>query len=296
MNEIDLLISLVLASIMFGIGTSIKLDDFKTTFKKKKPLIIGLFLQMIALPLFAVSIAIFSNLSPELKVGLFIVSICPGGTTSNFISYIINADIALSIALTTINSILILLTIPLLSSLALDFFLGNQTIIELSINDTFSQVFFILILPAILGISLNHKFPKFLTKVQKPLKLINTLLLGTVFGIKLLAAEESGGSGITQNEVNQLLPYCLLLHFGAMLISFLFSKKIGIDQLKAITIGIEVGLQNTTLAILVTGTLIGNNQMTNPALVVAMFTFFSTLGFALIAINRTLIPYKVLKK
>ena len=290
MDIIDIFISLVLALIMFGIGASLKVSDFKEMFTERKAFFTGLSFQMLFLPTFAMLIAFATNLPPELKVGLFIVSICPGGTTSNFISYIVNADTALSIALTCINSILILITIPLLSGLAINTFMTGQGEIEISIISTFFQVLLILIIPTALGVLFNEKKSNLSEKLQKPLKYGNTLLLALVFGIKFFASEESGGSGITSDEILMLLPACLILHFGAMLISYFYSKYSGLDNLSSTTIGIEVGLQNTTLAILVAGTLIGNNEMTKPALVFAMFSFFTTLGFALVTMKVRLTP------
>lgn len=286
MQLIDILISIVLALIMFGIGSSINLVDFEPLIKRKRLLTVGLILQMICLPIFAGLIAIFSDLSPELKVGLFIVSICPGGTTSNFISYIVRADVALSVALTCINSILILITIPLLSEFAIFIFIGNVNEINISIVSTFSRVIIILFIPAVLGVLFNEKLKSTSTKIQKPLKYINTILLASVFAIKFFASNDSGGSGIGQTEIIYLLPYCLLLHLGAMILSYLLSLRLGITSHRAITIGIEVGLQNTALALLVTGTFIGNNEMTKPALVYAIFSFFTTLLFAFITMKR----------
>lgn len=291
MGSIDILISLVLSLIMFGIGSSLEAVDFKTIFRNLKPFATGLMLQMFFLPAFALSIAFFSNLSPEFKTGLFIISICPGGVTSNFISYLVKADVALSISLTTFNSILILFTIPLFSNFALSIFLGGSLAVSnVSVYNTFLQVLFILLIPVILGVFFNEFFNELSKKIQNLLKIINTLLLALIFGVKFLADDSSGGSGISQDEVALILPYCLLLHIGSMLISYFFSKKISISNHQSATIGIEVGLQNTTLALLVTGVLIGNNEMTKPALVFAIFSFFTTVAFALIVKDREVNP------
>ncbi len=286
MQLIDILISGVLALIMFGIGSSVKLDDFKVLFKSKKVVGVGLSLQMIFLPIFAFLIAYSSGISPEFKVGLFIVAICPGGTTSNFISYIVKADVALSIALTSINSVLILVTIPLLSKFAIMAFLGNGADVEISVVSTFYKVIVILFIPAISGVMFNEKFESISKKIQKTLKYINTILLAIVFAIKFFAGNSFGGSGIQLSEIFELLPFCLLLHVGSMILSYLLALKLNISNFRATTIGIEVGLQNTTLALLVTGTLIGNNEMTKPALVYAIFSFFTTLIFAALAMKR----------
>lgn len=281
MNFIDVLISTVLGLIMFGIGSSISFNDIKDVFKDYKLFFTGLGLQMIFLPLFAFGIAYFSDLPPELKVGLFIVSICPGGATSNFIAYLVNANTALSIAMTCVNSVLILFSIPFLSNKVVTFFTGSHASVQLSFLDTFTQVFLIIIIPAALGILFNKYYGDLALKLKKPLKMINVFLLACVFAIKFFAGKDSGGTGISTSEIFKLLPFCLLLHIGSLLISYFFSKIVmKIKGLDATTIGIEVGLQNTTLALLVTGTILNNVEMSKPAMVFALFSFFTTLIFA----------------
>ncbi len=286
MQFVEILIATVLGIIMFGIGSSLKIDDFTVLFSRKRLIVFGLSLQMIFLPLLAGLISYFAPIPPVFKVGLFIVAICPGGTTSNFISYFIKADVALSLALTCINSILILFTIPLLSTFAIRWMMGVDEVESISIWSTFYNVVFILLGPALLGLAINHYFHKTAKALQKPLQYGNAILLAAFFGIKFLAQGTNGGSGISMNEIMHLLPYCLLLHFSALIISYGLSSRVGIDNKRSTTIAIEVGLQNTALAILVTGTLIGNNEMTKPALVYALFSFITTFLFAYIAIRK----------
>ena len=285
MNFIDYLLSAVLMLITFAIGSSLRFSDFENIFKKSKPLYLGLFLQMVFLPICAFIIAEFMNLSPAEKVGLVIVSICPGGTTSNFISYLIKADTALAVALTAVNSLLILLTIPVLSNWALELFMGGHTQVSLPIIDMVWEVAKVIIIPALLGLFFNRFFPNISLKIRFPLKVVNTILLGMVFAIKFFGGTESGGSGISVDEIWRLLPATLLIHLTAMICSYFIALKSKLSGVQATTISIEVGLQNTALAILVAGTLLGNADMTKPALVYAIFSFFTTFAFAIVTIR-----------
>lgn len=285
MNFIDYLLSAVLMLITFAIGSSLHFADFEKIFKKSKPLYLGLFLQMAFLPICAFIIAAISDLTPAEKVGLIIVSICPGGTTSNFVSYLIKADTALAVALTAINSLLILLTIPMLSSWAVQAFMGSHTDVSLPIINMIWEVMKVTIIPALLGLLFNKFFPEISVKIRVPLKVINTILLGMVFAIKFFADTNSGGSGISIDEIWRLLPATLLLHLSAMILTYFIALKSKISGVQATTIGIEVGLQNTALAILVAGTLLRSADMTKPALVYAIFSFFTTFIFAFITIR-----------
>lgn len=280
---VNYLIDIVLALIMFAIGSSLEFKDFKYVFLNPKRIALGLILQMLFLPVLAFTIVYFSNLDPVIKVGLFIVSLCPGGTTSNFISYITKVDTALSISLTSINSFLILVTIPLFTNIALQNFMHDSGNIHLSFLETAGDIILIILLPVFLGLLFNRYFSKLSQKIQIPLKWINVVLLGIMFGIKFFASEEAGGSGITLDDVKTILPYALTIHILAILISYVVSRYITKDLNTSVTIGIEVGLQNTTLALMVTATILQNNEMTKPALVYAIFSFFTTLGFAYFA-------------
>src|SRR5512140_228698 len=132
----DLLLSLILALIMLGVGLSLTPGSFRNLFLFPKPLLIGLASQIIILPLIAFIISYFSNMSLPLKVGLIILAACPGGTTSGVLTYFFKGNVALSITFTSINSILTLFTIPFIVNLSLLHFYGKSTMIHLSYIET----------------------------------------------------------------------------------------------------------------------------------------------------------------
>ena len=296
-NIVDILISSVLSLIMFGIGLSLTFQNFKNILLFPKPVLTGLTAQMIALPIIAFLFAIFSDLQPELKVGLIILSVCPGGTTSNFITYLLNGNTALSVSMTTINSFLTLFSIPFVVNIALVYFLGSGTEFNLPYLETILQIFFITIIPALIGIFINVKVPKLAAKLNLQInipfiflkkmkfnfiKSITIILLGIVFAIKLFASEGSGGAGLTKDDFIQLLPIGLLFNLTGLLFGYIVSLLLKLKDRTPMTIGIEVGLQNTTLAFLVAGTLLQNTEMQKPALVYAFFSFWTAIIFGLI--------------
>ncbi len=280
---VNYLIDIVLALIMFSIGTSLELKDYNYLILHPKTVAIGLFFQMLFLPLLALIIIIFSDLSPILKVGLFIVSLCPGGTTSGFISYLTKADVPLSIALTGINSFLILLTIPIFTNLAVEGFLGQASDIHLPAFKTALDIVLVILIPVVLGSVFNHFYPVIAGKLQKWLKFINIGLLAIMFSIKFFAPVHEGGSGISMTDIKLIFPYAFGIHIIAMLSAYYLSRFFIKKHESCITIGIEVGLQNTTLALMITSVIIQNNEMSKPALVYAFFSFFTTLIFAFLA-------------
>ncbi len=277
---IDDFLSLVLVLIMFAIGATLRFTDFRRIFMRPASLILGLGLQMLFLPLLTFIVLSFTDLDPLFKVGFLIVSFCPGGTTSNFVSYLINADVALSISLTTINSFLILIMIPLGTNLALDYFLETQSQFHLPFGETMARVFFIILLPAFIGLVFNYYLPKMSLRLRNPLKVVNIILLGTVYGIKYFGNKDYGGAGLSAEEIVQLLPVAISLQVGSMLVAYYVATRLIQRKTSCVTIGIEVGLQNTTLALVIASVFLANVEMSKPALVYAMFSFFTTLGFA----------------
>ena len=277
---IDSYISLAIALIMFGIGTSLSTEEFNDQFKAPKAIFLGLILQLLLLPAVALFVSSFTNLSDELKMGIFIVSICPGGATSNFISYIVKADTALSVTLTVLNSFLILITIPILLEFGLNVYHLTDVDGKLVLGASIFKLLSLLIFPIFLGVLFNSKQPQLSSKIKFPVKVVTTILLAVVFGIKFFGATTIGGSGIQTEEILALLGPCISVHFISMIGSFLIARKCRVDGLQSITIAIEVGLQNTALALLICSDLLGSNELSKPALVIALFSFFTTLVFA----------------
>lgn len=280
---IDFLIGGVLALIMFAIGLSLDKAHFKAIARQPKVIILGLLLQMAFLPATGFAVALATDLPAAWKAGIIIIAISPGGATSNFISHVVNADVALSIALTSLNSILILVTIPLFTQLIMQLFMAaSGEGYQISLADASLQVLLVVLFPAFLGALVNDRFGGLSKQGERWLKVINTLLLAIVFGTKFFASESQGGSGLTIEELRLLLWPCLFLHLFGMIMGYGTARIFKLPSSQSVTLGIEVGLQNTTLALLVAGTLLNINEMTKPALVYATFSFFTTLAFAAI--------------
>lgn len=270
-----------LAIITLGMGLSVSTDDFRNLFRRPKALSIGLVSQMVLLPLIAFLIAALSNLDPFFKVGLVIIAACPGGATSNLVNYILSGNVALSISLTVINSLITLLTIPLLVNLGLETFLHQNAEIHLPVLDTIGKIFLLTILPAYTGILLRKKYPRLAEKLNQPLKyILPGILLLMYLGVMFI--DEGGDNNNVKGYLILLIP-TILLNFGSMTAGWFLSRLSGIGKRNAMTISIEVGLQNSALAIFTASTLLHNNEMALVAVVYGSFTFFTTMFFGWMA-------------
>jgi BASS family bile acid:Na+ symporter len=279
---IDILLSSILALIMFGVGLSLTSGSFKNIFISPKPLLIGLTSQILVLPVIAFIISFFSNMSLPFKVGLIILASCPGGTTSGILTYFFKGNVALSITFTAINSVITLFTIPFIVNLSLLFFLGKSTIVHLSYLETIIQIFSVTIIPAGLGVLIRTYRPGFAAKAQRPIKYLLTVALAIIFVIYFFAGRDSGGTGITFREIINILPYALLLNILCMAWGYYLGRLTRLGSINSYTIGIEASVHNTTLAFLVAGTLLNDPDMVKPSLIYAMFSFWTAVGYSFV--------------
>ena len=172
--QADVLTKIILPAslflIMFGIGISLRLSDFKNIFKYPKAIIIGLIGQLILLPFVAFILAFFFKLPAELAVGLIIIALAPGGATSNMFTYLFEGDVSLSVSLTLLTSLITPFTIPLLSSLSMFYFMDSNTEFELPVVKTIVQLLVITVFPIALGMFSLSRFPIAAEKIETVLK------------------------------------------------------------------------------------------------------------------------------
>jgi BASS family bile acid:Na+ symporter len=292
-NLIDILVSSATGLIMFGIGLSLTVSDFIHILKQPKAILLALLSQMVVLPLIAFLICFLASISPEFKIGIIILAASPGGATSGFITYLLNADIALSVSLTATNSFLTLLTIPIVVTLGLKTFTTQSMSIDLPILQTVFQIFIIIIFPTLLGLTIRHFKEQYSIMYELKIKFLMITLLLIVFSIKIFASKNNGGVNFKLTDFTDILPIAFIFNLCCMLFGYFFLKLLNQNHKSSLTASIESSVHNTPLAVLVAGTLIGNLEMTKPILIYALFSFWTALiyGFILnkLAINKKLL-------
>jgi BASS family bile acid:Na+ symporter len=273
----DYFLPTTLAIITLGMGLSLTERDFRRIFSQPKAVITGLICQMILLPVIAYLIASSIDIDPLYKVGLMIIAACPGGATSNLITYLLRGNVALSISMTAINSLITLITIPIVLTISLEAFMHADADIHLNVGETVVKVFLMTLLPAFAGTRIRKRLPEFAEKLERPLRIILPLLLLVVYlGVLFI---DQGTASATRSDFFEIFPYTMLLNAAAMLTGLLIARLLRLGVKNQYTISIEVGLQNSALAIFVAATLLKSNPMALVAVVYGSFTFFSTLLF-----------------
>ncbi len=282
----DLLVPLAIALIMFGIGLDLKFKDFRRVFLRPKAILVGLTSQFILLPLVAFIMAWLLPIDPLYKVGLILIASAPGGTASNLVTHMLKGRVALSVSLTSFNSLGILLSIPLYLSLALHWFLDTDAEVAIGFADTFREILLTVVLPVVAGV-LSHEYGprRIIEAMQQPLRYILPLLLFGVFAFALLLDDDGGQPAAFWENIELFFPL-LFFNLLTMAIGFWIATKAGIKHNGAFTIAVEMGLQNSALAIFIGSSVLENPQISLVAVIYSSFTFFSTWFFAWLMKHR----------
>jgi len=278
--DVNLLLKIVLAIIMYSVGLSLRVQDFRYVVNNKQLLLLGLMLKVILMPFLGFVLLSLTTLESVYKFGIMILLISAGGTTSNVITYWFKGTSALTVFLTTISSLLAVVLIPLLVNFMSIVYFGAGTDFSLPVFETVTSVVLIIILPALLGLWSNEQFPAMAKRIEKIIKPVSVSLLAVVFLIKFLAPASAGGTELNWSDLLLLTPVLVLINVLLMFAAYGICRWRRLSYQDSMTIGIEMGLQNAGLAILVGGVFIGNEELVKPSLIYAMFSFWTAMLFA----------------
>ena len=235
----------VLAFIMFGLGLSLTVDDFVRLRQTPKAVIAGLIGQLLWMPLVALGIALFFDLEPTLAVGMMILAACPGGTTSNIISHVARANLALSITLTAIATLVCVFTTPVLIALSVDYFAKDMAT-EFSLAGTTLGLMFISLFPVALGLFLRHKFPNAAMRREAFFR-----HLSSGFMVLMIIAVVIQEWNVLVSSFKEVFWATLFLNLVTIASGVIIGKVVSLSDRDCVTLGIEVGIQNASMAILI---------------------------------------------
>ena len=266
-----------LALIMLGLGTSLSVQDFTRVIKHPKDFSIGMVCQMILLPIIAFALVQVFNTPIELALGVMIIAAAPGGVTSNVLTKFANGDVALSISLTAVISLLSILTVPFIIFQSAE--LLNITYLEKNVSmiGIAFKMFFVVTLPVIIGMLLKRFLPNFINTKTKLIQRISIILFVIVFAA--IWIEEWNRIA---NFISQAGLIALTLNIVMMLVGYFVAKQFasGIAQRKCISL--ECGLQNGTLAIFVSTQLFDDIVYMVPTAAYALIMFITSIIFVFI--------------
>lgn len=270
-----------LGIIMFGLGLDLTTQDFVRIGRRPRAVSVALACQLLLLPAICFGLVLLFRLPPVLAVGMMLLAASPGGTVANLYSHLFRGDVALNISLTAINSIIAVVTLPIIVNLSMAFFQPGGETVGLQLKKTI-EVFLIVLVPVALGMLVRRWKPGFAAAMDKPVRIISVVFLtliilaAVISNFAVLAEDFAALAGVT-------VSFCLL----SLGLGFAVPRLAGIDRPQSIASGFEVGLHNGTLAIVIAQSVLGSSDMSLPAAVYGVLMFPLAALFGLLIARKT---------
>lgn len=256
------ILPLALFSIMLGVGMTLRRVDFARLLAAPRALLAGLLGQLLVLPLLGVAVLWWAELPPLLAAGLMILTFAPGGATSNMLTLLARGDTALSITLTALTSLITPFSLPLLTLLVLERLGLGAQMGDFPVVPTIAKVLLVTLLPVLLGMLMARRRPALCARMVRPVKICSLLFMVLIVTGIVRANWER-----LPELIAQVGPVALLLAVCALGAGYLLAWLFRLDQARRVTLALEVGIQNAGTALLVTGGLLHNAQMSASALI-----------------------------
>ena len=266
----SVIIPICLFLIMMGMGLTLVTNDFKRVLKYPKAVGIGLTNQLILLPIIGFALANIMPLRPEYAVGVMLLVLCPGGTTSNLFTYLAKGDVALSVTMTAIASVITVFTIPIVLSFSLIYFMGSGSEFELPVVKTVLTLVVLTIVPISIGMLIKRYAPKVADRSQ-----VYVSRFGVIFLTFLVLFLGYVQRDIIVDAFIATGPVSVLLNLSTMALGYYSSKWFGLNWAQRTSVTLEVGLQNSTLSIFMALTLLSNYDMSMMPAIYTLVMFLS---------------------
>ena len=275
-SKIFLIVSLFI--IMMGMGLSLTKADFRRVLQYPKAVLLGFLNQIVLLPLIAFGLIQLFDVSNEIAIGVMILSACPGGPTSNLVTHLAKGDTALSVTLTAVNSIVTILTIPIIVNFALGEFSSGEEVTS-PVGAIVGSLIVIIAIPLIIGMTIKNKKPQVAKKMDKPVRVVSTAIIFLVI-VGIVIKE----SAQLVERISESFAIVITLNVLTMLVGFITAKMVKLKFKEALTICLESGNQNGTLAIQVSSLI--NITLGFPAAVYSLFMYFTAAVPIVIGVKR----------
>lgn len=257
---------IALGIIMFGLGLSLTLDDFRRVRQHPKAVIVALACQLILLPTVCFGLVVLLDLPALLGIGMMLLAASPGGTTANLFSHLFRGDVALNVTLTAVNSVIAILTLPVITSFAISYF-DREDDVSLPFSEVV-EVFALVLVPTALGMLVRSRRPDFAARMEKPVRIGSAIVLAVLV------------IGIMVDQLDNLTDYLVdaglatgLFCAISLVVGYVVPKAFGIVESQAIASSMEIGVHNATLAIFIAVEVLDSTEISIPAAVYSLFMF-----------------------
>jgi bile acid:Na+ symporter, BASS family len=269
-----------LGIIMLGLGLSLTPRDFTRVLRHPKAVVIALVCQLVLLPVVCFGLVLLFRLPPVLAVGMMMLAASPGGTTANLYSHLFRGDVALNISLTAVNSVIAVITLPVITNLAIAYFEPFDGQLGLQWAKTL-EVFAIVLLPVAVGMLVRRLRPAFADRMDKPVRLVSVIVL-----IVVIAGAVASNWALLVDNATQLSLITAIFCVISLAVGYVIPRLFRVPPRQATASSFEIGIHNATLAIVIAQTVLGSTELSLPAAVYGVLMFFIAFGFGVLIRGR----------
>ncbi|MFD9736805.1 bile acid:sodium symporter family protein [Umezawaea sp. NPDC059074] len=288
MNSVlgSVLLPVALAVVMFGLGLSLTVEDFVRVRRHPAAVVVALVCQLVLLPAVCFGLVLLFGLPPLLAVGMMLLAASPGGTTANLFSHVFRGDVALNITLTAVNSVLAVVTLPLVANFAIGHFTSGGDGLDLQF-DKVVQVFAIVLIPVVLGMLVRRRSPGFADRMDRPVRIFSVVVLAGVIVATVVSERANLTTYLAATGLIALV-FCVI----SLSLGYFAPRLFGIGHRQSIASAFEIGVHNSTLAITIAISVLGSTDIAVPAAVygVVMFPVAALFGWAVVRVRSGDLP------
>jgi len=254
---------MALAAIMFGLGLGLSGEDFRRVGQRPKVIAVALACQLVLLPAVCFGLVVLADLPPVLGIGMMLLAASPGGTTANLMSHLFHGDVALNISLTAVNSIISIVTLPIVTGLAIAYYdRGDEVSVPFG---EVLKVFVIILVPVGIGMFVRARNVAFAARMDRPVRTLSAVLLGLLV-VAILVDERDNIEGYFADVGLVAAAFCAI----SLVVGYVAPKAFGVVEKQAIASSFEIGLHNGTLAIFIAVEVLGSVTFSVPAAVYSL--------------------------
>ena len=274
------LLFIALGLVMVGLGLSLTVGDFKRLLQHPRAVVLALVLQVLVLPSACYALIVLLGVAPLYAVGLMLLAASPGGVSANLFSHLFGGNVAMNISLTAINTVLSIVSLPLITNWAINTFAHTGQVVPLQFGKVV-EVIIIVLVPVVLGMAVHRRAPAFSARMEKPMKIFSAVVLAA-FALIAIAKE---WTALVESFAG-IGPAVLLFNAISLASGYYLSRAAGLDKSMATAISFEIGIHNSTLAIFIALSVLGNFQLALPAAIYSVSMYILATLFGGLVLRR----------
>ena len=274
------LLLIALALVMFGLGLSLAPEDFRRLLKHPKAVVVALVLQVVLLPAACYAIIVGLGLSPVYAVGLMLLAASPGGVSANLFSHLFGGNVAMNISLTAINTLLSIVTMPLIANWAIQTFARSGQVVPLQLGKV-AEVIAVVLVPVVIGMLVAARKPGLSQRLEKPFKIFSALVLAA-FALIAIVREWAA----LRESFASIGPAVVAFNLVSLLAGYYISRAAGMDKPLATAISFEIGIHNSTLSLFIALSVLDNFQLALPSAIYSVSMYITATLFGLLVLRR----------